>query len=307
MSISTCALREEGDSSTPLSVPTTFYFYPRPPRGGRLPERRSWSWGWRDFYPHPPRGGRQAKLAQHGAIFIFLSTPSARRATWRSSKGRRTSSISIHALREEGDLELQTAAQPSCSNFYPRPPRGGRPAHKGYSPPAAMHFYPRSPREGRLQPATVCGVIAYFYPRPPRGGRPAAQTADRQQEQFLSTPSARRATPATPAPKASPANFYPRPPRGGRPPYLTAICSGIMISIHALREEGDASPRKALEGDVYFYPRPPRGGRPHHVVYVQLLAGYFYPRPPRGGRQIGPYRRRSARSFLSTPSARRAT
>lgn len=33
--------------------------------------------------------------------------------------------ISIHTLREEGD-ELQIAVRPSCSNFYPRPPRGGR-------------------------------------------------------------------------------------------------------------------------------------------------------------------------------------
>ena len=34
--------------------------------------------------------------------------------------------ISIHALREEGDVSAPIA--PFCrSNFYPRPPRGGRP------------------------------------------------------------------------------------------------------------------------------------------------------------------------------------
>ena len=33
--------------------------------------------------------------------------------------------ISIHALREEGDGLLHKG-QPPCSNFYPRPPRGGR-------------------------------------------------------------------------------------------------------------------------------------------------------------------------------------
>ena len=33
--------------------------------------------------------------------------------------------ISIHALREEGDRQTQTVAQAS-SYFYPRPPRGGR-------------------------------------------------------------------------------------------------------------------------------------------------------------------------------------
>ena len=33
--------------------------------------------------------------------------------------------ISIHALREEGDRASSTATS-TCSYFYPRPPRGGR-------------------------------------------------------------------------------------------------------------------------------------------------------------------------------------
>ena len=37
-------------------------------------------------------------------IALFLSTPSARRATLRSSSRRPKLPISIHALREEGDL-----------------------------------------------------------------------------------------------------------------------------------------------------------------------------------------------------------
>ena len=35
------------------------------------------------------------------------------------------------------------------------------------------------------------------------------------------------------------AYFYPRPPRGGRQPYRAAGVQGLVISIHALREEGD--------------------------------------------------------------------
>ena len=35
--------------------------------------------------------------------------------------------ISIHALREEGD-ELQELLQQDDRDFYPRPPRGGRPS-----------------------------------------------------------------------------------------------------------------------------------------------------------------------------------
>ena len=61
---------------------------------------------------------------------IFLSTPSARRAT----KERRILSvqteISIHALREEGDPR-QRERRTRQFYFYPRPPRGGRQRVKG--------------------------------------------------------------------------------------------------------------------------------------------------------------------------------
>ena len=81
---------------------------------------------------------------------IFLSTPSARRATrlcvdvvhhgvaisihalreegdlrkGPRRRGRRV--ISIHALREEGD-GAREHRRPRPADFYPRPPRGGRP------------------------------------------------------------------------------------------------------------------------------------------------------------------------------------
>ena len=35
-----------------------------------------------------------------------------------------------------------------------------------------------------------------------------------------------------------------------------------VISIHALREEGDMQGAGVLLGSSDFYPRPPRGGRP---------------------------------------------
>ena len=57
-----------------------------------------------------------------------------------------------------------------------------------------------------------------------------------------------------------------------------------MISIHALREEGDRRAGGKAGGVRDFYPRPPRGGRPQ----TQMS-------------------RHSAIRFLSTPSARRAT
>ena len=80
-----------------------------------------------NFYPRPPRGGRQGALSQVIAAAQFLSTPSARRATAKRDKTmyNRTQflstpsamratffalillhllAISIHALREEGDI-----------------------------------------------------------------------------------------------------------------------------------------------------------------------------------------------------------
>ena len=58
---------------------------------------------------------------------------------------------------------------------------------------------------------------------------------------FLSTPSARRATFVTSALNTASSDFYPRPPRGGRPRVVLIINQLIIISIHALREEGDTA------------------------------------------------------------------
>ena len=90
--------------------------------------------------------------------------------------------------------------------------------------------------------------------------KPAATLA--RANAFLSTPSARRATEQGGAWIGFVSNFYPRPPRGGRPPPGSLLKRYKHISIHALREEGDASnsSRRKIHRD--FYPRPPRGGRP---------------------------------------------
>ena len=56
------------------------------------------------FYPRPPRGGRRHLCVELFNGFIFLSTPSARRATYQQFRAVPWRSISIHALREEGDM-----------------------------------------------------------------------------------------------------------------------------------------------------------------------------------------------------------
>ena len=191
-----------------------------------------------NFYPRPPRGGRQ---------------PGCRPRC-------RFSKISIHALREEGDSDVRFD-YPGNKDFYPRPPRGGR-LRCAESAEAQTDFYPRPPRGGRRTgPSDYLGSNGDFYPRPPRGGRPTSAAVRWNHVGFLSTPSARRATPA------------------GYPSRLRS-----QISIHALREEGDASQKVGTSAFLDFYPRPPRGGR--QAEEKSLAAEY---------------------EFLSTPSARRAT
>ena len=135
--------------------------------------------------------------------------------------------------------------------------------------------------------ATQCGQLRHqllqdFYPRPPRGGRLLRCVSKGIPGLFLSTPSARRATGCSTTTTPSQTYFYPRPPRGGRletvkttitgcyfyprPPRggrplhpAMMVCS--LISIHALREEGDATGRHHGTAATDFYPRPPRGGR----------------------------------------------
>ena len=59
-----------------------------------------------DFYPRPPRGGRLQIIRDVLGVKLFLSTPSARRATWRLPRRAPERRISIHALREEGDQKV---------------------------------------------------------------------------------------------------------------------------------------------------------------------------------------------------------
>ena len=61
------------------------------------------------FYPRPPRGGRHGILFVMTTSGVFLSTPSARRATHHIIIDQRVFPISIHALREEGDMLLGIA------------------------------------------------------------------------------------------------------------------------------------------------------------------------------------------------------
>ena len=127
--ISIHALREEGDTSTASGTLPGAYFYPRPPRGGR-PQGAARPRGGGYFYPRPPRGGRLTTLNYPKIIEKFLSTPSARRATRYSLPAQVDRSISIHALREEGDL-LSMGIVPGMCLFLSTPSARRATLHRG--------------------------------------------------------------------------------------------------------------------------------------------------------------------------------
>ena len=126
--------------------------------------------------------------------------------------------ISIHALREEGDGPSRSFL-PGCRYFYPRPPRGGR----HITPPA-------------------CAAFAVISIHALREEGDVARCGDSVgNRRFLSTPSARRATGGALQRHTRQDYFYPRPPRGGRLAAMLPPPPFFLISIHALREEGDGS------------------------------------------------------------------
>ena len=196
--------------------------------------------GWpRYFYPRPPRGGR---LSAGGCLQL-------------------SSDISIHALREEGDV-TSPDSRLQIPDFYPRPPRGGRlrtPLH----PPLRRGFL-STPSARRATAAVSASTMQgkNFYPRPPRGGRLRVRLSRHPIK-----------------------NFYPRPPRGGRRILIGRPAHLFLISIHALREEGD--------GASSFF-RFFRCRISIHALREEGDGSFAY---------VAQY----VNKFLSTPSARRAT
>ena len=168
--ISTHALREEGDFSLPLFGRVSADFYPRPPRGGRRGLTDTTA-SRPNFYPRPPRGGRRA---------IILTSP-------------HDCVISTHALREEGDFGFcngpggfkRFLPTPSArratdgetwfmiwSKFLPTP--SARRATWGCCLPGygRNRFLPTpSARRATSRYDRAEGGDGHFYPRPPRGGR----------------------------------------------------------------------------------------------------------------------------------------
>ena len=190
--------------------------------------------------------------------------------------------ISIHALCEEGDRAVSRMPSP-YRRFLSTPSARRATMYSARAPRTSRHFYPRPLRGGRPRSAARSPTLSHFYPRPLRGGRRTAKSPIFWFKKFLSTPSARRATSVLLLSfKAK--RFLSTPSARRATEFPVHNANREIISIHALCEEGDAKIQVLRSDYLHFYPRPLRGGRP-------CQASLMYP----------------SQSFLSTPSARRAT
>ena len=149
---------------------------------------------------------------------------------------------------------------PFSSDFYPRPPRGGRPDSLDIAV-SGGDFYPRPPRGGRPErDRKQSEIIKISIHALREEGDTQAIVAARKIERFLSTPSARRAT-IWPIMLVAVASFL-STPSARRATKACRVAAGLsqFLSTPSARR---ATMRAAFTPSRWrhFYPRPPRGGR----------------------------------------------
>ena len=217
----------------------------------------------------------------HGPI--FLSTPSARRATAvRTACARLFCRISIHALREEGDvcvpLSLYARAHISIhalreeGDFHSIPLR--------YHSSISIHAL-REEGDSAAWAGSDASDISIHALREEGD----VEISDKTVQVPISIHALREEGDGFPTGAGLPTiYFYPRPPRGGRRIQARGHgCSAKFLSTPSARR-ATRSHNGLYIIRKYFYPRPPRGGRRIPCSPVGSVP-HFYPRPPRGGRR----------------------
>ena len=231
-----------------------------------------------NFYPRPLRGGRLEDEQTLLCYGLFLSTPSARRATslpWRSARWR--------------------------GYFYPRPLRGGRRRAESLNNNYFLFLSTPSARRATCYVVAAGASLVFlstpsarrataggkFYRRPVRisihalceegddlrqafqvqkyyisihalceEGDGSALSSYAFCKIFLSTPSARRATVQTSSKSARPSAFLSTPSARRATPPEAPAASDRLISIHALCEEGDVFKRSKQLRPAQFLSTP---------------------------------------------------
>ena len=247
----------------------------------------------RNFHPELP------------AEKLFLSTPSARRATKLAHPDGCQELISIHALREESDHCNLLERQPADISIHALREESDAQIVQRYE--SSIDFYPRPPRGERPSTSTRTACTCDFYPRPPRGERPVpCVVADdlseisihalREESDLLLLELTRWTT-----------YFYPRPPRGERPSgRIFSSLKDVFLSTPSARRATTTAGWCSISSGFLSTPSARRAT----CFFLSCSVSHinFYPRPPRGERLLVKKELRAAnQKFLSTPSARRAT
>ena len=144
--------------------------------------------------------------------------------------------ISIHALREEGDL-LKTDLGEHIAEFLSTPSARRATLLRSFGLSGSAQFLSTpSARRATIRSLHPAPANPYFYPRPPRGGRRDFYVQGVDLTEFLSTPSARRATQPGLSNIRNIFYFYPRPPRGGRHAQKSpSFCHRLFLSTPSAR------------------------------------------------------------------------
>ena len=217
---------------------------------------------------------------------LFLSTPSARRATLIPYDAEKIQRISIHALREEGDLVIQPFGQ-TLEDFYPRPPRGGRRKNCISLVRAPIFLSTPSARRAthdHAEPESGMDISIHAL-REEGDGQRGPKTPD----ECISIHALREEGDAQhPDTAVSTKNISIHALREEGDTGLTIEQEAkVEISIHALREEGDLLRRLTIYVIPRFLSTPSaRRATSGHSQKLRIRR-YFYPRPPRGGRHGG--------------------
>ena len=261
---------------------------------------------------------------------VFLSTPSARRATRQARSGRQVAQdISIHALREEGDGIIRRGHEAVLISIHALREEGD-PRLQGLRRHYRISIHALR-EEGDLLNTLFSPFGDGFLSTPSaRRATISSGVPGAKQFLFLSTPSARRATGTFAGLLTCPRYFYPRPPRGGRHSIVVGVDHMADISIHALREEGDRDVLPDGDINIQFLSTPSarratwhwRHCRNHRPISIHALreegdVGFLFRLVEELYISIHALREEgdfvaavfalSSVSFLSTPSARRAT
>ena len=242
--------------------------------------------GSRDFYPRPPRGGRQG-----GAV-----------------EPRRAHRISIHALREEGDLcsEFKQAEQEGISIHALREEGDeiGYPLCYRFSI-ISIHALREEGDPSRPDSQSHQGISIHALRE--EGDLP--QWSQNSLFIFISIHALREEGDLLHGVHLlCGVYFYPRPPRGGR--RLDEVdkypgASKFLSTPSARRATTtQSSVRWRLPN---FYPRPPRGGRQENISQKLTAAKISIHALREEGDCECIVDIDSTTEFLSTPSARRAT